>query len=118
MLPEWRALEGTGPEVTAIRESFRKRFGKAPVRELRQKEPTENAIRQAAPKYRYLHFATHGFFAPPQLRSALASVTRADALPALSCSAKAWRASTQACFRGWCWRGPTGREARPMTTAS
>src|SRR5262249_27793440 len=34
---------------------------------------TESVVRQQAPKFRHLHFATHGFFAPERLRSALAS---------------------------------------------
>ena len=29
------------------------------------------AFRRAAPGHRYLHLATHGYFAPPELRSAL-----------------------------------------------
>ena len=32
---------------------------------------TEEALRQRAGKYRYVHLATHGYFAPPELRSAL-----------------------------------------------
>src|SRR5206468_4314748 len=34
-------------------------------------EATENAVRTEAPKHRWLHIATHGFFAPKQLKSAL-----------------------------------------------
>jgi len=33
---------------------------------------SEGAFREAAPKHRYLHLATHGFFADPSVRSALA----------------------------------------------
>ena len=44
---------------------------------MRDDEPTENAIRKEAPAHRYLHFATHGFFAPAKLRSALAEASRA-----------------------------------------
>src|SRR5262249_1329779 len=33
---------------------------------------SEAALREHAPHYRYLHLATHGFFAPPELRSVLA----------------------------------------------
>lgn len=33
---------------------------------------TEAAVRQEAPRRRYFHLATHGFFAPKDLRSALA----------------------------------------------
>ena len=41
-------------------------------------QPTESAIRTHAPAHRFVHFATHGFFAPPQLRSALAAAAGPD----------------------------------------
>jgi CHAT domain-containing protein len=37
------------------------------------KGATETAFREQAPGHRWLHVATHGFFAPPSLRSALAA---------------------------------------------
>jgi CHAT domain-containing protein len=37
------------------------------------REATEEAFRKNAPKHRFLHLATHGYFAPPSLRSALAT---------------------------------------------
>jgi CHAT domain-containing protein len=77
-LGEWPALEGTGTEITAVKESFRRRYAAGRVSDLRQKEPTESAVRQQAPKHRYLHFATHGFFAPPELRSALSVKSKAE----------------------------------------
>jgi CHAT domain-containing protein len=40
---------------------------------LRGSEPTEDAVRREAPACRYQHLATHGYFAPPELRSALAA---------------------------------------------
>ncbi|MDX1948086.1 MAG: tetratricopeptide repeat protein [Pirellulaceae bacterium] len=36
---------------------------------------TENAVRTEGPRHLYLHFATHGFFAPPSVRSAMARET-------------------------------------------
>jgi CHAT domain-containing protein len=39
---------------------------------LRRDQATEAAVRKEAPQHRWLHFATHGFFAPKELRSALA----------------------------------------------
>jgi CHAT domain-containing protein len=41
------------------------------VDEVRGAAATEAAFRRQAPGKRYLHLATHGFFAPPELRSAL-----------------------------------------------
>jgi CHAT domain-containing protein len=57
----------------AIKDSFEERFPKGAVTLLREQEPTESAIRHQAPKHRFLHFATHGFFAPAELKSALTS---------------------------------------------
>ncbi len=42
------------------------------TQQLRKQQATADAVREAAPKYHYLHFATHGFFADPKIRSALA----------------------------------------------
>ena len=39
---------------------------------LRREKATEAAFRAHAAKHRWLHLATHGFFAPPSLKSALA----------------------------------------------
>lgn len=71
----WEPLLNTRTEVLAIRDSFERgqRQAGAVVTLRRAEEPTEEEIRQQAPRHRYLHFATHGFFAPPHLRSALAT---------------------------------------------
>jgi CHAT domain-containing protein/Tfp pilus assembly protein PilF len=71
-LLEWRPLEETGDEVTLVVKAFRRRFRQGRVRELNGAEATEQALRRLAPGHRYLHLATHGFFAPEALRSALA----------------------------------------------
>jgi CHAT domain-containing protein len=75
----WSELPGTQAECEAIKQSFQGRFPKSVVRELRRDDATEAAVRREAPRSRFLHFATHGYFAPPQLRSALAAVSRSDA---------------------------------------
>jgi len=50
------------------------------VKVLRGAGATQQALRLEAGTHRYLHLATHGFFAPPQVRSALAQSTpRGDA---------------------------------------
>jgi CHAT domain-containing protein/tetratricopeptide (TPR) repeat protein len=71
----WSALPNTGAEVAAIAAAFRRQNVRAAVRLLQQGQATEAAVRQAAPAHRYLHFATHGYFAPKELRSALADVS-------------------------------------------
>jgi CHAT domain-containing protein/tetratricopeptide (TPR) repeat protein len=72
----WRPLAWTGPEVKAVRAAFRKHHAGARVKLLSGQEATEGAVRSEAGKHRYLHLATHGFFAPPRLRSALAAASR------------------------------------------
>jgi CHAT domain-containing protein/tetratricopeptide (TPR) repeat protein len=64
-------LPATRGEVLAVRDSFERRFRRARADILREDEATEAAFRNEAPAHRYLHLATHGFFAPPGLRSAL-----------------------------------------------
>ncbi len=75
----WPGLPGTRGEVEAIKSAFRNRFPEALADDLRQDDATEAAVRREAPHHRFLHFATHGYFAPPQLRSALAAVSRSAA---------------------------------------
>jgi CHAT domain-containing protein/Tfp pilus assembly protein PilF len=70
-LPAYGRLAGTRQEVLAVRDSFERRFKQGKVTLLREDEATEAAVRLAAPAHRYLHLATHGFFAPPTLKSAL-----------------------------------------------
>lgn len=69
-------LDQTRAEITAIRDSFEQRFGNSSVRMLRKDGATEAAFRKAAPRHRWLQLATHGFFAPPELKSALSANSR------------------------------------------
>jgi CHAT domain-containing protein/tetratricopeptide (TPR) repeat protein len=75
-LMRWAPLESTAAEVGAINNVFQRRFRKGTVTDLREDEATEAAVRKEASAHRYLHFATHGFFAPRELRSALADASR------------------------------------------
>jgi CHAT domain-containing protein len=65
-------LPGTRGEILTIRDSFEERFEDGDLTVLRRKRATEDAFLEAAAKHRWLHVATHGFFAPATLRSALA----------------------------------------------
>jgi CHAT domain-containing protein len=76
----WSELPGTSAEAEAIRKTFASRFPNAPMADLRRDDATEGAVRRDAPRYQYLHFATHGYFAPPELRSALAAASKSDAV--------------------------------------
>jgi CHAT domain-containing protein len=71
-LPAYSPLPSTLGEILVAQRYFQRHFSGGRVRSLEAGAATEAAVRQAAPKHRYLHFATHGFFAPPELRSALA----------------------------------------------
>jgi CHAT domain-containing protein/Tfp pilus assembly protein PilF len=67
------ALPGTAREIQRIEELYHARFAPAEALQLKQAAATQDRVRQEAPKYRYLHLATHGFFAPPTIHSALSS---------------------------------------------
>lgn len=75
-LLSWGPLENTRGEVAAVKDSFQRRFRRGVVTDLREDEAGEAEVRKEASRHRYLHFATHGFFAPRELRSALAEVSR------------------------------------------
>lgn len=77
-LPSFRRLPGTRAEILAVRDSFEQRFAGARSQVLRGEQATEAAFRQQAGQFRWLHLATHGFFAPPQVQSALAPPANPD----------------------------------------
>ena len=67
---------------------------------------------------RYLHLATHGYFAPPEVRSALAPEDDRTGLR----SGRGWaaprsRASIRGCSRAWSGPGPPARRIDPATGA-
>ena len=70
-LTGWGRLVGTLAEAETIRKTFDQRLD-GTVTDLRGREATKAAVRAALPKHRFAHLATHGFFAPAELKSALA----------------------------------------------
>jgi CHAT domain-containing protein len=72
----WAALPATAREATAIKDTFTRRFGTRKVTELRAHRATKPAVRAAMAHSRFVHLATHGFFAPADLQSALAGTAR------------------------------------------
>ena len=68
---EFGALPGTRAELTAVAASFRLAHSDAALHEFACRTATKTAFRTQASKQRYLHLATHGFFAPAELQSAL-----------------------------------------------
>jgi CHAT domain-containing protein/Tfp pilus assembly protein PilF len=77
MLPDFRELPDTRVEIVAIKDSFDEQFPGAVVHSLRKKEATEEALRKNATTHRYLHLATHGYFAPEGIKSALGTASGA-----------------------------------------
>lgn len=78
LLPDFGHLDATRGEILQVRDSFEERFPDAPSPlSLRAARATEETLRQEAPKRRFLHLATHGYFAPESLKSALDQPTGA-----------------------------------------
>lgn len=63
-------LSGTLDEVKAVAEVYRKSRAE-PVRLVTGSEATKDRLMAAMPGNRYLLLATHGYFAPPEIQSAL-----------------------------------------------
>src|SRR5262249_34924885 len=72
-LPYFRELPGTEGEVNDLRRPCGPSFPDAPAPRLLRKAATKEAFLQAAPKARFVHLATHGFFAPASEPSARAA---------------------------------------------
>jgi len=66
---KWNRLPGTKAEILSIENSFRKYFPSGSLVELNQNKASEQSVRESAPKSRYLHFATHGFFADESIKA-------------------------------------------------
>jgi len=65
------SLPGTVKEIEGIANIFRERFGTHNLQVLTTSHATEDAIREEAPRHRWLHLATHGFFSPEGIPSTL-----------------------------------------------
>jgi CHAT domain-containing protein/tetratricopeptide (TPR) repeat protein len=75
-LPQWPPLPGSAQEIDVLERLWRSIHPGATVKTLRGGAPTEETIRRLAPQFRYIHLATHGFFAPPEVSSAWRSTIR------------------------------------------
>ena len=78
---QWRKFEplaGAVGEIAVIEKTYRDLFGDAGLTRLEKAAAEEDRFKAEAPKHLFLHVATHGFFAPPELRSALASSNDAE----------------------------------------
>ena len=66
-------LQNTGPEVDSVRAQFVQTFPANADIVLKQVECSEVAFRQQAPRARWLHLATHGFYAPDLMNAVWAT---------------------------------------------
>ena len=128
LLFHFRSLAATGDEIASIERDFKIRFpGTQPV-VLFGELATEAALREAAATHRFLHLATHGYFAPrPEIGPAAHAgggeagrVVRRDrrvGLPsgaALGPGADRRQCPAHPAREGrWHLDGPGGRRARP-----
>jgi tetratricopeptide (TPR) repeat protein/CHAT domain-containing protein len=64
-------LPGTAAEIEDVEQLFRARFPGKEIKALQKSAATEDTFRAEAPRHRWIHLATHGFFAPESVRSGL-----------------------------------------------
>jgi CHAT domain-containing protein len=70
-LKGWANLPATRAEAAAVKVLFDQHFHEGTVTDLRRGEARKGAVRAALGRHRHVHLATHGYFAPPELVSAL-----------------------------------------------
>ena len=72
LLPDFTKLPATGDEIASIGRYFKHRFRGAQPDELSATWPPRRRCARRPRQHRFLHLATHGYFAPPEaLQSAL-----------------------------------------------
>jgi CHAT domain-containing protein/tetratricopeptide (TPR) repeat protein len=69
----WPALPGAAREAEAVAALFKATIPNGQAATLAGPKATADAVRKEATKSRYVHVATHGFFADPKYKSALAA---------------------------------------------
>ena len=75
-LDRFSPLPGTKGEIATIEKLYRKEFGHEGLTTLERAQASKQAFLAAARDHRYLHVATHGFFATETQRSAFELVVR------------------------------------------
>jgi CHAT domain-containing protein len=72
---KFKPLDGTSGELLKIKDLYEKQWGSDGLTTLEGMQASEEAVRQAISKHLYLHIATHGYFAPPELNFALSGAS-------------------------------------------
>ncbi len=70
----FKPLPGTRAEIDGIKATFCRQFGARNLQVLTRSEATAEAFRAEAPRHRWVHLATHGFFSPESIPSALSPI--------------------------------------------
>jgi CHAT domain-containing protein len=71
-------LPGSAAETQSLHDQFVRAFPRGKVTQLQSGDATEAAFWREAPRHRWLHVATHGFFAPASIKTALVTQHRMD----------------------------------------
>jgi CHAT domain-containing protein/tetratricopeptide (TPR) repeat protein len=80
-VPVFKPLPGAESEANDLRAQFEDNFPDAPApKRLSKDKATKQAVLTAAPAHRFVHLATHGFFADESVESAVEVAQRADLL--------------------------------------
>jgi CHAT domain-containing protein len=69
-LRNWGPLRSSGEEVIVVQGYFQRAFRRGRATVLERKEAGESAVREEFARSRFIHVATHGFFAAPKVASA------------------------------------------------
>jgi CHAT domain-containing protein len=77
----WPSLRGTRDEVASIQASYVKQFHDAQPTILAQGQATKSAVSGAMARCEYIHFSTHGFFAPAKTTSPAEAISIASTEP-------------------------------------
>jgi len=64
-------LDFTRNEILAVADTFEEMYPEARLKKLRRDKATEEVFRNDVSRHRFVHLATHGFFAPEKLKSVL-----------------------------------------------
>lgn len=77
-LPSWQRLPGTRNEMYAVRQVYEASFGNAACKLLPGRLASEETIRQHAENCRWIHIATHGFYADDLRPSYVSTLTPSE----------------------------------------
>ena len=116
-LQRWPPLPATRTEMAAIADSFEEQYPDAKLGKLRGDKATKGSVAERLGNYRYVHLATHGFFAPPKLKSASSS-NPAPRKPATMTWSRGRTspATSRVCYPDWYWPAQINRPRMATTT--